>query len=78
MSSQHPCFVSIEVGVFYCPPSSVHSVLSVMLNSVDYVTEVLEEKRIDKMHKLSEEDYKAYMQCVKDGLEPAMCHLYIW
>ena len=49
-----------------------------MLNSVDYVTEVLQEKRIDKMHKLSDEDYKAYMQCVKDGLEPAMWHLYIW
>lgn len=49
-----------------------------MLHTIDYVTEVLADTRIDKMHELSEESYRAYMQAVKDGLEPAACHLFQW
>ena len=50
----------------------------IMLHTVDYVTEVLADTRIDKMHELSEESYRAYMQAVKDGRAPAACHLFQW
>ncbi len=53
-------------------------VLMIMLHTIDYVTEVLTDTRIDKMHELSEESYRAYLQAVKDGLEPAACHLFQW
>jgi len=53
-------------------------VLMTMLHTIDYVTEVLADTRIDEMHELSEDSYRAYMQAVKDGLEPAACHLFQW